>query len=243
MIAVGAYRLADGPGIGRLPARDLARRELARSLYRPSLPARIWHDIEHWLSSLVGSGPQGRLSWWGAVLLGVLALAAVSAVLFWLGPTRLNRQLRRQPLIGGRPRSAAEYREAAERLAAAGNYQGAIIERVRAIAADLEARRVLPPHPARTAAELAAEAGLTFSAEAAGLASAARLFDEVRYGGRAGNAAGYTEVTALDVRLQGAAADQARAAGTQAAGQSGQGALPPLGAVLTGPGQAAGDNR
>ncbi len=89
------------------------------------------------------------------------------------------------------------------RLAADGDYQAAIIERLRAIAVDLEAREILLPIPARTAMELAAEAGAAFPAEAASLASAARLFDDVRYGGRAGTQHGYDRIRALDIRLRG----------------------------------------
>jgi hypothetical protein len=108
-------------------------------------------------------------------------------------------------VIGGRPRTAAEYRRAAEQLAASGNYQEAIAERVRAIAADLEAREILLAKPARTADELAAEAALAFPAEAGELAAAARLFDDVRYGGRPGSQAGYARVRGLDGRLASAA--------------------------------------
>ncbi len=71
-------------------------------------------------------------------------------------------------MLDAKPRSAAEHRAAAERLASAGEYQAAIIECLRAIAVDLEARGILLPIPARTAMELAVEAGAVFPAEAAG---------------------------------------------------------------------------
>jgi Domain of unknown function (DUF4129) len=206
--AGSAELLAGGPGIGRIPARNLARRELAQSMYRPSWLARVLGDIGHWFSSLVSPSAGGRVSWWGVALLCAVLLTGVAAALYWLGPASLTRRLRGQPVVSGRARTAAEYRDAADRLAVAGSYQGAIIERIRAIAADLEARGILLPRPARTAAELAAEAGMVFPAEAAGLAAAGRLFDEVRYGGRAGTQPGYAGVTALDLRLQAAAASQ-----------------------------------
>lgn len=248
--AGGARLLAAGPGIGRGPARNLARRELAQSMYRPSWLARVLGDIGRWLSSLVSPSAGGRLSWWGVAVLCAVLLAAVAAVLYWLGPASLARRLRRQPVVSGRARTAAEYRDAADRLAVAGNYEGAIIERVRAIAADLEARGILLPRPARTAAELAAEAAALFPAEATGLAAAGRLFDEVRYGGRAGTPAGYAEVTAVDLRLQTTAANQPSATtassdhgtgadgtgadGTGADGTSPQAGLAAFGPVLTG---------
>jgi Domain of unknown function (DUF4129) len=203
--ASSGHLLAGGPGIGRIPARNLARRELARSMYHPSWLARVIRDIGNWLSSLLSTGPGGRPSWWAIVLLSVVVLAAIAAVLYWLGPARLTRRLGSQPLVGDRTMTAAEYRDAAESLAGGGNYQAAIIERVRAIAAALDARGILLPRPARTAAELAAETAAVFPAETAGLVRAARLFDEVRYGGRVGTQAGYAEVTGLDLRLDAAA--------------------------------------
>jgi Domain of unknown function (DUF4129) len=224
-------------------------------MYHPSWLARVIRDIGNWLSSLVSTGPGGRPSWWAIGLLTVVVLAAIAAVLYWLGPARLTRRLGSQPLVGDRTMTAAEYRDAAEALAGGGNYQAAIIERVRAIAAALEARGILLPRPARTAAELAAETAAIFPAEAAGLGRAARLFDEVRYGGRAGTQAGYAEVTALDLRLETAAsmlparsADGSSASRSSVPGSSPSGGSPsggsPSGGVLpalTGPGRGDGD--
>ena len=140
-----------GPAITRVRGLQLARSELARSIYRPSLLTRWWHDIESWLSSLVNGQSAGRPSWWGFILLAVGLLAVAAAVAFWLGPTTMNRQVRNWPVLDAKPRSAAEYRAAAERLVATGDYQAAIVERLRAIAVGLEAREILLPVPARTA--------------------------------------------------------------------------------------------
>src|SRR5262249_4723405 len=149
-------------GIGRDQARELARRELARSIYRPSLLSRWWHDILRWLGSLNGPGEPNWLA--VAVLAAVLVLTAFVAF-YWLRSPRASRRGRGAPVIPGSPRPAADYRRSAEQLAAVGNYQEAIIELVRAIAADLEAREILLARPARTADELAAEAAAAFPAE------------------------------------------------------------------------------
>jgi Domain of unknown function (DUF4129) len=193
------------PGIGRAQARELARRELARSIYRPSLLARWWHDILSWLDKLTSPTASGAPNWLAVALLAIVAAAALAAALYWLGPARASRRVRAEPVIAGRPRSAADYRHAAEQLAASENYQAAIAEVVRAIATELEERQVLPAKPARTADELAAEAALEFPAEAAELAAMARQFDEVRYGGRPGSQRGYARVQALDGRIRSAA--------------------------------------
>jgi hypothetical protein len=202
-----------GPGISRPRGQQLARRELARSIYRPSLVTRLWHDITHWLSSLISTSSAGSPSWWGLILLAVAVAAAVAVTFYWLGPTRMNKQAGGSPIRTGRVRGADEHRADADRLAASANYAAAIVERVRAIVVDLETREILLPRPARTAMELVAEAGAAFPAESAELADAARRFDDVRYGGRAGTEPGYRRIRDLDARLKAAAASPAGSAG------------------------------
>jgi Domain of unknown function (DUF4129) len=228
-----------GPAITRLRGQELARRELARSIYHPSLLAQWWHDIERWLSSLVNGQHAGSPGVLGLVLLAVALLAVVAAVMYWLGPTRVNRQIRDRAVLAAKPRSAAEHRATAERMASAGEYQAAIIERLRAIAVDLEEREILLPIPARTAMELAAEAGAAFPAEAASLAAAARLFDDVRYGGRAGTERGYDRIRALDIRLKAAQAAPAAPARSGAV-RPGLPGLPAAGTLVSAADKASG---
>ena len=194
-----------GAGISRDHARELARRELARSIYRPSLLSRWWHDIVRWLSSVVSPARVGEPNWLAVAVLAVVLVLAGLAAFYWLGSPRASRRNRGEPVIGGRSRTAADYRRSAERLAATGNYQEAIAELVRAIAAELETREILLAKPARTADELASEAAVVFPAESGELTAVARLFDEVRYGGRPGSQAGYEKVQRLDNRLASAA--------------------------------------
>jgi hypothetical protein len=191
--------------MSRLRGQELARRELARSIYRPSVLARIWHDVTHWLSSLPNASA-GTLSWWGLLLTAVALAAVVAAVVYWLGPTRVNKRAGNIAVIGATARTAREHRDAADHLAVAGNYGGAIIERIRAIVIDLEARGILLRRPGRTAMELATEAGAAFPAEAEALSDAAHGFDDVRYGGRTGTERAYRRVSELDLRLAAAAA-------------------------------------
>lgn len=192
---------ASGPGIGREHARELARHELAKSIYRPSLLSRWGRDLARWLSSLFRPMNVGEPNWLALTALAVLIVLGLAAAFYWLGSPSASRRGRAGPVIGDKPRTADEYRRAAEERAASGNYQDAIAERVRAIAADLEAREILLPRPARTADELAADAAQAFPAESAELTTAAQLFDEVRYGGRPGTQAGYDMVRSLDDRV------------------------------------------
>jgi hypothetical protein len=210
-----------GPGIGRDQAREMARRELARSMYQQSLLARWWHDVTHWLSFPAGGG----LNVWGWLALSVIAVGAVAVAVAVLGPARSGRRLPGRAVFGDPPRRADDYRATADQLAAAGDYGAAIAERVRAIAADLEARSVLPPRPARTAIELAAAAGRAFPAAAAELTAAAHLFDEVRYGGRPGSERAYTRVRDLDISLR-TATPAAATTESGAASLSGAAAIP-----------------
>jgi hypothetical protein len=198
---MSATRLNQGPGIGRRAAQQLARRELSRSIYQPSPTAQLLHWLGRRLAGLLSSAnadvPGG---WWALVALIVLAVAVISVVLRQVRPAGPGGRPG-AALLAGRALSAREHRLLAERLAADADFTGAIIERVRAIAVELEERGVLPPAPGRTAAELAVEAGPTLPGQAGRLAAAARLFDDVRYGGRHGTAAAYREVSELDASL------------------------------------------
>jgi Domain of unknown function (DUF4129) len=189
-----------GPGIGRRAAQRLARRELARAIYQPPLTQRILGAIGRFLNTLVsGASAAFPGGWWALVVLIALAVLAAALIIFWVRPSRTA--VMPAALLAGARRSAAEHRRAAERLAAAGDYTGAIIECLRAVAVGLEERDVLPPRAGRTADELAAEAATVLPGQAAELAAAASLFDDVRYGGRAGTLAGYQRLRDLDARV------------------------------------------
>jgi uncharacterized protein DUF4129 len=83
---------------------------------------------------------------------------------------------------------------------------------VRAIAAELEERGVLPPRAGRTADEFAAEAGQALIAHADALRDAARIFDEVCYGQRPGSRAAYQRLSELDRQITASAPRVSRSA-------------------------------
>jgi hypothetical protein len=197
----GATRLTDGPLVGRSQGNQLARRELARAIYHPSLLSRLAARVVNWLESLALHNRGGSLNWLAVILLGIGVLALLGAVGYMAVSARAGRRYR-AAVVEGRLMSAAEHRSAADAFAAAGDYPSAIIERVRAIAVDLESRQILPPRPGRTAAELGAEAAVAIPAEATALRKATRLFDDVRYGGRPGSQAGYQQIRDLDLRIR-----------------------------------------
>lgn len=181
------------PLIGRHAAQDLARGELAEMGF--------WQRVVNAILGLLRfSGALVPGGWFGLLALAVLAVLGLAVALAWARPGAPRRTP--APVLGGKPMSAAQHRSEAERLAAAGAYGPAIIEGVRAIAADLEEREILPARPGRTADELATEAGRELPALSTGLHSITRLFDDVRYGDREGTAAGYALVSRVgaDVR-------------------------------------------
>ena len=183
--AVAVPRITDGgPLIGRRPAQILARRELGKV----SIWVRILHDIERLFNTSANAVPGG---WFGLVVFGVLVAVLVIAVVTWARPSA-GRRIRPRSVLDGKARTAQEYRQSATRLADAGDYSGAIVEAVRAIAAELDERGILPPRLGRTADELAVEAGREIPGLAADLLAVTRLFDDVRYGDRPGTRAGYT---------------------------------------------------
>jgi len=195
---------ADVPvDIGRDEAAEAARRELADPIYGAAEPGLIQRALD-WLAKRLtellnaasGAVPGGLL---GLVVLALLLIPLVVAVVIgrlWMGWPGVGRT--RQPVFGKPRRSAAEHRAAAEAAAARGAYGEAVRDRMRALVADLEQRGVLDERPGRTADEAAAEAGAQLPACAAGLTAAARIFDDVVYGGRPATPQSYAVLVETD---------------------------------------------
>ncbi len=193
--------------VGRRGGQRLARAELSKAIYhpQPSLAQRAAHFVLEWLGRLFRATQGLPGGWWGFVVLIALAVLLIAVVLSRTGPVARARRRRGEPGAAALARTARHHREAAARLAEAGDYAAAICERVRAIAAELDERGILAPRIGRTADEFAAEAGRALPPHAAGLLGAARLFDEVRYGRRPGTRRGYDRVADLDTAIAAAA--------------------------------------
>jgi hypothetical protein len=201
------------PVVGRQAGQRLARAELSKAIYhpQPSLAQRAAHFVLEWLGRLFRATQGLPGGWWGFVVLIALTVLLVAVVLARTGPVARARRRRGEPGATSLARTARDHRDAATRLADAGDYAAAICERVRAIAAELDERGVLTPRIGRTADEFAAEAGRALPPHAAGLLAAARLFDEVRYGRRPGTRRGYDRVSELDTRIAGSAGHRSAA--------------------------------
>lgn len=198
------------PPVGRERARDLARHELRKQIYHrdePSFLDRLYRRISDWIHSVLDHVPgdhSGGSGSWAALLVLLVILGLIVAAIWWrVGSVRRNAA-QRGSLLEDAPSTADDHRAAAEGHAAAGEWPQAIRERLRAIARDLEERVIVEPRPGRTADELAAEAGAALPDHAEELLAGVRVFDDVWYGGRTGDAAGYQRLAELDRRLQAA---------------------------------------
>lgn len=201
----GAVALVAGPpvSLGRDQAADLARRELAAPAYHQAdepILMRVMRWLLDRISQLVdqvgGHSPGG---WLGVLALVVLLVAVVAVVRWRVGP--LGRRAATDRAVFDATDSeltAAGHRSRAQDAAARGDWSEAVRERLRAVVRDLQERGLIDVRPGSTADEVAAEGGAALPAVAARLHAGARTFDEVSYGGRAGDAAAYRDLVALD---------------------------------------------
>ena len=198
---IGEHMVPSPALIGRDAGRELARSELAKPIYHQggSLAQRIFVKILSLLTRLFEHAPSGRLAVVALAALGVLGVLVIGVLVS--GVRRVD-SMAQVPPPG--VTSARDHRERAEQLAADRDWAGAIRERLRGIARDLEERAILLPRTGRTADELAAEAGKALPRYASELRTAARLFDDVHYGERPANRAGYLRLRALDEGIRAA---------------------------------------
>lgn len=185
----------------REQARRRAEEELSKSDYVDARPGPLdralrWlvEQIAELLSAVEDAGAGG---WFG--LLALLAVAVVAVVVVRRRTGRVARRGGRDaPVFIGRPRTADEHRRAADAHAAAGAWDEAVRERLRAIVRGLEERALLDQQPGRTALEAAADGGAVLPGCASALRDGAELFDAVWYGGRPAGPADHDALLALD---------------------------------------------
>lgn len=187
-------------------AQELALRELADRAYAEARPP-WWQRATTWLWDRIGSavsevaGAADGVVW--AIVLGAL-LALIAVVVArrvgWVG----RPHSRSAAVFDDRVASAAEHRASAEAAAFREDWATATLEMFRALVRSLEQRGALDARPGQTADEAATEAGTTFASYRRELIRAAREFDEVAYGGRAGSRAVYQRLQHLDAELAGA---------------------------------------
>jgi hypothetical protein len=202
--------------IGRDEARTAARRELADPAYHtedPSLLERALTWLFDRLTELLGDVTvTGPMEWTALIVLVALIVAAGIAVRLRTGGFARSARTA-APVFGDTARSAAEHRRLADDAAGRGDWETAVRERFRAIVRDLEERHLLDPRPGRTADEAADEAGALLPDHAPTMRSAARVFDDVVYGGRAATREIHEQLAGVDESVRAARALTAGAIG------------------------------
>jgi len=192
------------------PDADEARQWLLRELSKPEYEAArpSWFDrlagaVADWFRSLTFGGTGGP-PLLGIVLVVVLILVAVVVAFLVFGLPRLRRRSALAGELFGADdtRSATALRQAAEQLAAAGDYAEAIAEMFRSIARGLSERAITSTTPGTTARAFAGRAAVEFPDFLDRLINAADTFDGVRYLGRAGTEDAYRDIAALEATLR-----------------------------------------
>lgn len=205
MILASAMMLTDVPVNVTAPdARDAANRELGNPAYhaaQPSVFVRVlewlFQRVDDLLNAAANVLPGGQA---GLIALAVLAIVIVLVVRWRVGAVR--RSHRSRPVdLDTSSQSAAELRRAADDAFARGDHAQAVLERFRAITRDLEERGVLDERAGRTVDEVAAEAGLRLPGHRAALGAAARIFDDIVYGGRTATNEDYQELVRIDTTI------------------------------------------
>jgi hypothetical protein len=202
------YALAPAAPVGGDEARRDAARELSKPVYHaddPSLLQRAIDRISDWISHAGGRFDPSTPGGLAALIALLLVVAALVALVIWrtggFGRSAARGDL---GLAASGPLGAAEHRQLADRYAAQRRYAEAVRERMRAIVRELEARGVLEPRVGRTAGEVAVEGGRLVPAVATDLRTAARLFEEVWYGGRPATAGTDAAMREVDQRVRSA---------------------------------------
>lgn len=194
-------------------ARSWAEQELTGPGYgRPAIERFL-----SWLGDLLSSffspapttsGGIGLPSLPAAVLAVVLAALAVLLILRVrreprsIGAARLAREPGPPRVFGADMLAAEEYRRRARAALEAGDAAVAALDAFRAGAAQTVERSVVADAPDRTAGEFAAAMAAGFPQVAGAARSAARTFDEVRYGGLVPDLAAARAVLDLDEQMR-----------------------------------------
>ncbi|MFC0113424.1 DUF4129 domain-containing protein [Kibdelosporangium aridum] len=191
--------------IGRDAARDAAVRELSDPAYQDAEPS-LFVRFLNWLVDRFMALLEGAASVVPGGIAGLVVLLALIVAVIVIIRLRVGKLARTASasVFTGRKLTAADHRRAAEAAEAQGDLAEAVRERFRAIVRGLEERGVLDERSGRTVDEVAHAAGARLPDYANALRAAARLFDDVWYGGRETTVDEYRRLVDLDLALDGA---------------------------------------
>ncbi|MQA03694.1 MAG: DUF4129 domain-containing protein [Streptosporangiales bacterium] len=197
-------------GVGREEARRLAERELDEPAYGQN---ESWADkLQQWLDDVLSRlddifddiQPTDSTvgGWFGLVVIVLIVVLVIVLVRYRAGTMQRARRRSEAALLEPvQFVSAAQQRNTADEYATGEEWAEAIRARMRAIALALEERALLDRRPGRTADEVASDAAPALPDHAGELRRAARIFDDVWYGGHTADRELYGEITDIDERL------------------------------------------
>lgn len=191
--------------LDRAEAQRQALAELANVAYKQAAPSWVQRLID-WLIARASELAQRAADaapggWWGIFGLALLVGGLIAVVRWRLGPVARRAEL---TFTVEPETTAAQFRQRAEAAAAGERWEEAITQRMRALVRSAEERALITPRPGRTVDELAAEVSAQLPAAAPALSRAVAVFDQVRYGHKGGDDAGYVRVVVADNALGGA---------------------------------------
>lgn|ERR1700678_274106 len=177
-----------GAAVRAMAARILAERQFKQG-------EDLWQRFVAWLEARLHVEVPSFLggTWETFVVLAVL-VTAVTGVVFLVVRNGLPRRSRRARPTGvvvtdeDRARSAEQWRQDADRLAAQGNYREAMRCRYRALVAELAARRLIDQLPGRTSGDYERAVRALVPEAAEQFSSVTRLFERCWYGQEASDA-------------------------------------------------------
>jgi len=188
--------------LSREQARRLAELELADPAYRaaqPGLIERVIRWLVDWVQDVIDRASQAAPGGWLGILGLVLLIALAVLFVRWrIGPASRDAGV---TFTVDPATTAAQYRAHAAELAAAGQWDAAISERMRAVVRGCQERGLIDGHPGWTAHEVTDVVSRLVPDAAESLRAAARSFEAVRYGGRPGSQADYDAICDADDRV------------------------------------------
>lgn len=199
------------------PDEPTARRWLEEELSHPEYgeARQTWLDrlIQDLFNLLTDS--DGLPAPAGVLLVVLVVVVAGAVILLAAGPARRTARIAGQApsIFAGAAMDAAGHRRLAEEHASAARWEDAVRERFRAIVRGLQERTLLDDRPGLTADEAAGQAGPRLPEQAGSLRACAVLFDEVSFGDRRTDSAGYDLVRRTDDSVAAARPSPAGAGG------------------------------
>lgn len=224
--------LADGAPLepSRKDAARWAVEELSRREYHADEPGLVERGLRWaWEQLTRLQVPDGAGSAVVTAILVGLILVAVLAAVRRLGVGGRRARGERRAVLADVRETPEELRALASACAGRHDWAGAVLAMFRALARELEGSAALRPLPGRTAAEIARDAGDVWPDLTGDLASAARLFDGIAYGGRTADPEDYAGVRGLEAAVRDAVRRPPRPTGaaTAAAGATTPRTRPP----------------